>query len=135
MKQLVDSLLYVFIFYLAARQTSPLGHNKIKVESWEKLTEVFCESSSGELRSPSCPPYSSSCDAVGHASKSVCPRSCRYWNRGEFCKEKNRLSNSLGMMDEKGRRRMEMERHKIVPDGRIGVDNVVIRASVWCEMS
>lgn len=31
---------------------------------------------------------SSSCDTVGHASKSVCPRSCKYWNSGEFWRGK-----------------------------------------------
>lgn len=40
-----------------------------------KLTDVLCGTSSGAVRSPSCPPYSSSRDAGRHASKSVCPRS------------------------------------------------------------
>lgn len=52
-----------------------------------KLTRVFGGLLSGAVRSPSGSIYSSSCDAVGHVSKSVCPRSCRYWKRGEFCKK------------------------------------------------
>lgn len=52
-----------------------------------KLTRVFGGLLSGVVRSPSGSIYSSSCDAVGHVSKSVCPRSCRYWKRGEFCKK------------------------------------------------
>lgn len=83
---------------------------------WEELTEVFCWSSSGELRSPSCPPYSSSCDAVGHASKSVWPRSCRYWKRGEFCKERQ-PDIWAGVGEWCMRRRGRTETDKIEADG------------------
>lgn len=103
----------------------------------EELTEAFCGSLSGEARSPSCPPYSSSCDAVGHASKSVCPRSCRYWKRGEFCEERESHGEKLRNDGWEEWGNAEGESDKTVPDGWRGGEraNMCWMSSVWCGLS